>query len=452
MKRDVYIAKLEEWKRSSRRKPLILEGACQVGKTWLMKEFAKTHYENVVYARFDKNRLLRTIFKRGFDVERIIRDLQTLFNTRIDPSNTVLLLDEIQACKDAITALKYFQEDRPDLHVIAAGSLLGLTYRDDDDDESEDETTGFPVGKVNTLKVYPFSFSEFLVALGEDRLAESIRRRDWSTIELFGEKLADILRHYYVVGGMPEAVETYVNARNFKDVREVHREILNGYLRDISKHAPKRDIPKIELCWRSVPVQLAKENKKFVYANLKKGGRSAEFSEPLAWLEDAGLIGKVKRVTVPRLPLDGYADGAFKVFMLDVGLLSTMSGLAPEVVLDGPKIFSEFKGALTEQYVFQQLRAETEIEPFYWSTEDSRNEVDFVFQKAMSVCPLEVKAEENARSQSLKSYERKFRPGRVFRASMRPYVEQDVLAEGAPACKLVNVPLVAVGQVERMGT
>ncbi len=439
MNRDSYIAKLEAWKASPRRKPLILEGARQVGKTWLMQEFAKTHYENVVYARFDKNKILKTIFSKDFDVDRILKDLQILFNTKIDPQNTIILLDEIQACKDAITALKYFYEDRPDLHIIAAGSLLGLTYRDDGEEKTfDDETTGFPVGKVNKLRVYPFSFLEFLSAIGQDRLALIIKSKDWASIATFEERIADILRHYYIVGGMPEAIETYVKTQSLAEVREVHREILEGYERDISKHAPKYDVPKIELCWNSIPAQLAKENKKFLYSALKKGGRSAEFRDPLRWLEDAGLIGRVLRVKTPNLPLEGYVDGAFKVFMLDVGLMSTMARLEPKVVLEGSRIFKEFKGALTEQYVYQQLKAETTIEPFYYSTEDSRCEVDFVFQSDMSVIPLEVKAEENVRSQSLKAYREKFAPVQAFRASMKNYIEQD---------GLINVPLCAVGNM-----
>lgn len=440
MKRESYIARLEAWKESSRRKPLVLEGARQVGKTWLMQEFAKTHYRKVIYARFDKNKLLRNIFTKDFNINRIVRDLQILFNTTIEPEDTIILLDEIQACKDAITALKYFREDRPDLHVIAAGSLLGLTFRDDEqmpDKEDGEETTGFPVGQVNQLNIYPFSFIEFLGAVGEDQLAAVIERKDWATMATFKERIADYLRHYYVVGGMPEAVEAYARTQNFKEVREIHREILMGYRRDISKHAPKREVPRIEMCWASIPAQLAKENKKFLYSELKKGGRSSEFRGPLKWLEDAGLIGIVKRVNMPGLPLDSYADGAFKVFLLDVGLLSTMAGLAPEVVLEGPRIFKEFRGALTEQYVYQQLKAETEIEPFYYNQDDSQCEVDFVFQRGMEVCPLEVKAEENVRSKSLKSYRTKFSPKMSYRVSMKNYEEQDGLVN-LPLCGFVE--------------
>ena len=451
MKRDSYIIKLAEWKVSSRRKPLILEGARQVGKTWLMMEFAKHHYNNMVYARFDKDMTLRRIFSRDFDVGRIVRELEILYHTRIDPSDTVLLFDEIQACKNALTALKYFCEDRPDLHVIAAGSLLGLMYRDDEVDGSDSdsgdgmsETTGFPVGKVNTIPVHPLSFIEYLTANGEEGIAAAIRNREWGALRDVHEVVAEKLRYYYVVGGMPEAVSAYIESRNFIDARTVHREILAGYRRDISKHAPKPDVRKIEMCWQSIPVQLARENKKFTYSALRKGSRASEFRDPLAWLEDAGLIYLNRRVATPHLPLDAYSDGGFKVYTLDVGLLATMSGLAPEVVLDGSRVFREFKGALTEQYVCQQLLAETDLRPCYWSTEDSRTEIDFLFQKGMSVCPLEVKSEGNVRSQSLKSYIRRFRPDTAYRASMLPFEEQNITMDDGCPCKLVNLPLYAV--------
>lgn len=452
MKRAGYIQKLKEWRGSPRRKPLVLEGARQVGKTWLMREFAKEHFQNVVFLRFDRDSVLKSIFARDFDVTRIVRDLEIRFRTKIEPDNTILLFDEIQACPDALTSLKYFCEDRPDLPIIAAGSLLGLEYRDDDGgnvDERESPTTGFPVGKVNLLPVCPMSFTEFLVAVGDERLAESIVRLDWETLNVFDETLADRLRHYYVVGGMPEAVASYSKSGRLMDAREVHREILTGYRRDISKHAPKSEVRKVEACWQSIPVQLAKENKRFAYSVLKKGGRASEFRDPLAWLEDAGLVCLNRRVKTPRLPLKAYADGAFKAYLLDVGLLSSLSGLAPEAVLEGSRVFSEFKGALTEQFVFQQLKAETSLAPHYWSTDDSRTEVDFVFQDGMRVVPLEVKAERNVHSQSLKSYLRRFAPKIALRASMLPYREQDVPIDGGGFCKLVNVPLFAAGAIER---
>ena len=445
MKRDSYIKKLEEWKLSPRRKPLILEGARQVGKTWLMMEFAKTHYKNFVYARFDKDQTLRRIFSSDFDIGRIVRELEILFHARICPDDTVLLFDEIQACRNALTSLKYFCEDRPDLHVIAAGSLLGLTYRDDNQkDEDVGETTGFPVGKVNTMPVYPLSFNEYLVASGEEEIAAAIHNEEWSILNSLHGRVIDKLRYYYVIGGMPEAVASYVESQNFLDVREIHREILEGYRRDISKHAPKSDVRKIELCWQSIPAQLAKENKRFSYAKLKKGSRAAEFRDPIAWLEAAGLIGINRRVVAPQIPLDAYSNGGFKVYALDVGLLSTMSGLAPEVILQGSRVFREFKGALAEQYVFQQMLAVADLRPCYWSTDDSRTEIDFVFQKGMAICPLEVKSGGNVRSQSLKSYIRRYRPDVAYRASILPYEKQEVTLDDGRKCLLINLPLYAV--------
>ena len=446
MKRDSYISKLEKWKNSSRRKPLILEGARQVGKTWLMREFANMHYKNIVYARFDKDKTLQGIFTRDFDVKRIVHELEILYRTKINSSDTVILFDEIQACRNALTSLKYFCEDRPDLHIIAAGSLLGLMYRDDTSSSRDiEKTTGFPVGKVNAISVYPMSFTEYLTALGEERLSEAIRNREWQILKDLHDVVAEKLRHYYVIGGMPEAIVAYLDSNNFIDVQTVHNEILGGYRRDISKHAPKSEVSKIELCWRSVPVQLAKENKKFQYSALRNGSRASEFRYPLAWLEDAGLIYLNRRVSAPNLPLDAYSNGGFKVYALDVGLLSTMSSLAPEIVLHESRVFREFKGALTEQYVYQQLLAETNLKPCYWSTEDSRTEIDFLFQKGMSVCPLEVKSGGSVKSQSLKSYIRKFHPEMVYRSSMLHYEEQKVLLDDGFCYTMENIPLYAIG-------
>ena len=452
MQRNTYIEKLLAWKRSARRKPLILEGARQVGKTWLMREFAKTNYKSAVYARFDKDARLQSIFSRDFDVNRIVRELEILFHARIDPSDTILLFDEIQSCRNALTSLKYFCEDRPDLHVIAAGSLLGLEYRDDEESDGDggDRATGFPVGKVNTIPVRPLSFTECLDAAGENRLSDAIRNAEWDLLRDFGDVLAEKLRYYFVIGGMPEAVATFLESGRLLEVGAVHREILSGYRRDISKHAPKSDVVKIGMCWDSIPVQLARENKKFTYSALRRGGRASEFRDPLAWLEDAGLVHLCRRVSTPALPLDAYSNGGFKAFSLDVGLLSTMSGLAPETVLDGSRLFREFKGALTEQYVHQQLLAESGLEPCYWSTEDSRTEIDFVFAHGGEVIPLEVKSGGNVRSQSLKSYIAKFRPEIAFRASLLPFAEQTVPVEGRTPCRLFNVPPWAVGQCQKL--
>jgi len=451
MKRDKYIAKLVEWKNEKRRKPLILEGARQVGKTWLMQEFAKAHFENVVYLRFDRDATLRRIFSGNFDVDRIVHELEILAHTRIDASNTILLFDEVQACKNALTSLKYFHEDRPDIAIIAAGSLLGLTYRNDEATAQEERGgewdeggTGFPVGKVSTLAVNPMTFGEFLIALDEAPLAGEIAARNWETLANFQEHLADLLRHYYIVGGMPESVLRYGETRSLEEVRRVQQEILTGYRRDISKHAPKADVRKIEMVWNSIPAQLAKENKRFVYSGVKPHGRASEFRDPLAWLGDAGLVRFCKRVTAPKLPLTAYDGGAFKLFLLDIGLLTALAHLDYAVVLEGARIFTEFKGALTEQYVLQELVAATGYDAHYWSTDDSRTEVDFLLQRGMEVVPLEVKAERNVKSQSLKSYLKRYRPTMAIRASMLPYAKQEISLEGGGACQFCNVPLPAV--------
>ena len=449
MKRDLYLEKIEKWNCSARRKPLILEGARQVGKTWLMQEFAKTHYENVVYARFDKNRTLRSVFDQDFDIDRIVESLEILFHVKILAGKTILLFDEIQACRNALTSLKYFCEDRPDIPVIAAGSLLGLAYRDDDaaeseDEDSKEESTGFPVGKVDRLPVFPMSFVEFLCAMGEDALAEAIRNCSWAVTDGLRVKLEDWLKRYYVVGGMPEAVLVYSQTRSFDDVRSVQRNILRDYQDDISKHAPKTDVAKIKLCLNSIPVQLAKENKKFQYSVVKSGGRASQFQDPLEWLRAAGLVHIVKRAKVPMLPLDAYANCGFKVYLVDVGLLAAMSGLAGEIVLEGPRIFREFKGALTEQYVHQQLVAETDVMPYYWSTDDSRAEMDFVCQSGLSVLPIEVKAEENVKAKSLRFYVNRYRPARAVRVSMLPHNVQDVRTPEGVDYRLIDIPLYGV--------
>lgn len=448
MERLSYIERLEKWRKSPRRKPLILEGARQVGKTWLMREFASSHYANPVYVRFDKDRQLKRIFARDFDTGRIIHELEIAFRTRIDPADTVLLFDEIQACKNALTSLKYFCEDRPDLPIIAAGLLLGLEYRDDKEDKADTDddaqTTGFPVGKIDAIRVYPFSFVEFLYALGESALADEICNRKWDTIEVFRERLIDLLKHYYVIGGMPEAVAAYAETRNFIDAIEVHNALLAGYRNDFAKHAPKNDVPRIGMFWDVLPSQLARENRKFMYSGIRKGERASSYRSPISWLSGAGLIHLCRKVTVPRLPLKSYADASFKAFVLDVGLLSSMSGLDSRIVLDGSRVFTEFKGALTEQYVLQQMLAEYGDEPFYWSTDDSRTEVDFVVQRGMDVAPVEVKADENVRAKSLKSYMERFVPPVSYRLSMRPYKEQKIASSGNPERLLINIPLYGI--------
>lgn len=447
MDRETYIEKMKKWKSSIRRKPLILEGGRQVGKTWLMHEFARSNFSNIVSVRFDKDILLRRIFDTDFNARRIIHELEIAKHTKIVPGNTILIFDEIQACGNALTSLKYFCEDCPELHIIAAGSLLGLEYRDDAGLSLESSiesapTTGFPVGKVETLKIHPMSFREYLIATGEDALAEEIATRNWGLLANFHSRLSDCLRHYFAIGGMPEVVASYVAEKDFRTVRRIQRSILSAYRRDFSKHAPRSEVRKIEMIWDSLPAQLAKENKKFMYSGVKPRGRASEFRDSIAWLTDAGLVYQVFRVKTPRIPLAAYRDDAFKLYMLDVGLLAAMSDLDPAVIIDAPRIFSEFKGALTEQYVYQQLRAETDLVPYYWSTDDSQTEVDFLLQIGAEVVPLEVKAGENVRSPSIMHYMRKYAPSTAFRSSLLGYLDQK-----CEACTLLNLPLYAVENI-----
>ena len=453
MKRDFYMRKLEKWNALSRRKPLILEGARQVGKTWLMREFAQTHYDNVIYARFDKNRILRTIFDQDFEVNRILESLEILFHVKVVPGKTILLFDEIQACKNALTSLKYFCEDRPDVPIIAAGSLLGLTYRDDGEENevgsTNEQTTGFPVGKVDRLPISPMSFIEFLIAMGEEPLAETIQAGAWAVTDGLKIRLEDLLKRYYVVGGMPEAVLAYTQTGDFDEVRGVQKNILLDYQADISKHAPKSDVVKIKQCFNSIPIQLAKENKKFQYSVVKSGGRASQFQDPLEWLQSAGLIHLVKRVKAPLLPLDAYAKSGFKVYLVDIGLLSAMAGLASEVVLEGPRIFREFKGALTEQYVHQQLVAETEVVPYYWGTDDSQAEIDFVFQSGLTVIPMEVKSEVNVRAKSLRAYIDRYKPSLAIRSSMLRRNTQTAHTPEGVEYVLHDIPLYGISRVCR---
>ncbi len=426
MKRAL-MEKLTEWRDNPRRKPLILNGARQVGKTWLLKEFGATHFENVAYVSLDNDAVARSYFDADLDVRRIIASLSLQLNIDIDPLNTLIILDEIQACPKAITSLKYFCENAPEYAVAAAGSLLGL---------SAHEGSGFPVGKVNMLDLAPLSFSEFLVATGDARFANLIASGDARLMTPFSSVLEGKLREYYVVGGMPGVVSAYLSGSNFRAAREIQREILEGYERDFSKHAPARLLARMMLVWDSVPRHLSRENKKFVFGQVRKGARAADFEECLTWLEEAGLIHKVRRVGKPSLPLSAYVEPAsFKVFLVDVGLLGAMCGLDPEVILSGNTVFTEFKGALTEQYVCQELVASCGFEPYYWSAENSIGEIDFLVQDGGKIYPIEVKAEENLKAKSLRAFSEKY--GNVYprRFSMSGYREQDWMK---------NVPLYAL--------
>lgn len=423
------------WKNSSSRKPLILRGARQTGKTWLMKEFGRTHYAQTVYLNFEKNRRLTALFNDNFDIKRIIVAFQAESGLTISESDTLIIFDEIQAVPEAITSLKYFQEDAPGFHIMAAGSLLGLAMH-----------TGisFPVGKVTFMDLYPLTFCEFLDATGETALKEVLKQGDWELVTAFKSRYIERIRQYYYVGGMPEAVAKFADNQSFVEVREIQKQILETYEHDFSKYAPADIVPRIRMLWNSVPAQLAKENRKFIYGMVKEGSRARDYELALSWLTDCGLVYKVCRTAKPALPLKAYAENnAFKLFMVDTGLMAAMTDLDSQTLLEGNMIFSEFKGALTEQYVFQQLVCSEEYAVYYWSAERSTAEVDFVVQHKNTIAPLEVKAEENLHAKSLRVFHEKFNPAISVRTSMSDFRRQEWL---------INLPLYAVSELGKILT
>jgi predicted AAA+ superfamily ATPase len=416
MKRNA-MEQLLVWKNKPGRKPLVIRGARQVGKTWLMKEFGRTCFAKTAYVNFDNNRAMRSLFDGDFDIDRLVLALQIESGVKIEPGNTLLIFDEIQEVPQALSALKYFCENAPQYPIVAAGSLLGIAMH---------PGTSFPVGKVEELPLYPLSYLEFLDALGQEALIDLLHRRDWPLITAFKDKYIRALRHYYYVGGMPEAVASFVQNQDFAQVRAIQEGLLTAYEHDFSKHAPNSVVPRIRLIWQSIPSQLAKENRKFVYGQLREGARAKDFEEALQWLMDCGLLHKVSRVAKPGIPLRAYQDmRAFKVYLHDVGLLAAMSGIDVRSLLEGNRIFAEFKGALTEQYVLQQLISQCGLTPFYWSAEGSAGEVDFLFQQGGRVTALEVKAEENLRAKSLRAFCQKYPQVRSLRASMSNYRLED---------------------------
>lgn len=422
---------LVRWKKSPRRKPLILNGARQVGKTWLLKEFARLHFDSVAYVTLDSNSVARALFDADLDPKRIIRDLSVLTGVSIEPHDTLIVLDEIQSAPKALTSLKYFCENAPEYAVAAAGSLLGI---------SATAGTGYPVGKVNSLDLYPLSFREFLDATGNRMLRELIDSGEVASIDAFSSKAITLLRQYYVVGGMPAVVDAFAEGEPLAVVRAMQDQILEDYLRDFAKHAPMRIYPRIVEAWRSIPEHLARENKKFVFGHIRKGARAKDYEEALTWLSQAGLIRKVPRVTKPGIPLSAYNDNkSFKVFLLDVGLLGAMAGLDPVNVLDGNVAFTEFKGSLAEQYVCQQLVSDCGFDPFYWSAENSKGEIDFLVQRGGRVFPIEVKAEENLRAKSLRAFKGSYPETVPIRFSLSGYRKQDWMK---------NIPLYAMSNTE----
>ena len=424
---------LIKWKNSNTRKPLILRGARQVGKTWLMKEFGKNYYEKCAYINFDDNSRMEELFSGDFDIDRIIQGLKIESNVNIEPENTLIIFDEVQETPKALTALKYFYEKANQYHIIAAGSLLGVAMH---------EGTSFPVGKVDFLDLYPLSFYEFLQALGEEQLVELIQKNDFKLITVFASKLKQYLKQYFYIGGMPEVVASYIENKDFNEVRRKQEILLQAYEQDFSKHAPNSVVPRIRQLWNNIPTQLAKENKKFIYGLIKEGARAREYELALSWLIDCGLVYQINRVNDCKVPLSAYQDfSAFKLYLLDVGLLCAMSKIDATTILEGNEIFVEFKGALTEQFVLTELKSNTTFPIFYWSAEKGMAELDYLVQIGRYNVPIEVKSSENLQAKSLKVFAQKYNTKINVRTSMSDYKVEDWL---------INIPLYLIGNIENI--
>lgn len=426
------INKLIAWKESQNRKPLIIRGARQVGKTWLMKEFGKTQYKKTIYINFEDNDLMREHFSKDLNTKRIIEGLE-LEHSKIDADNTLIILDEIQECPKALTTLKYFYENNPEYHIVTAGSLLGVALHED---------VSFPVGKVDFLDLYPLSFLEFLDAMGEENFVELLNKPDSDNIKTFKPKYIEWLKKYYYIGGMPEVVNDFIKNNDFQKARKIQENILSAYTSDFSKHISSTGKLKIDLLWESIPNQLTQESKKFVYKKIKQGARADEFEEALSWLINCGLVYKINRITKPALPIRAYEDTkAFKLFILDVGLLCALSKLPARTLIDGDKIFTEFNGALAEQYVLQQLKTLNDMEVAYWISKSGNAEIDFVIQTDGYVIPVEVKATTNLQAKSLKVYREKFEPEISIRTSLADFEINN---------GLYNIPLFMAGKFDEI--
>ena len=428
MERFIY-KELIAWKNSKERKPLILEGARQVGKTWILKEFGRNEYERIAYINCDNNKQMNILFS-DFDVSRLIRGFSAISGVTITPGNTLIVLDEVQEVPLALTALKYFQEEAPEYHIAVAGSFLGILLH---------EGTGFPVGKTDSLTLYPLSFSEFLLANGKTHILTAMNEHRFEELNVILPQCIELLRQYYYTGGMPEVVETYIDTKDFNEVRKVQEALLSAYEQDFSKHAPNNVVPRIRQLWNNIPTQLAKENKKFIYGLVKEGARAREYELALSWLIDCGLVYQVNRVNDCKIPLSAYQDfSAFKLYLLDVGLLCAMAKIDAQTILDGNRIFVEFKGSLTEQYVLTELKSNINSPVFYWSSDKGIAEVDYIVQIAGNNIPIEVKSGENLQSKSLKSFVQKYDTKINVRTSMTNYKKEDWL---------VNIPLYLIGNI-----
>lgn len=425
MKRTA-MQQLIDWKQDKQRKPLLIQGARQVGKTWLMRTFGKEYFRNVAYLSMDQNPRLQAVFSQDFDIDRIVEALSIESQLPID-DNTLLIFDEIQEIPLALQSLKYFQEQRPELPILAAGSLLGVALH---------SGISFPVGKIQLLEMYPMSFLEFLDAIGNEELALLIRNADFQMMKVFRDKFILHLKQYLFLGGMPEVVQEYIENRDFNKARKIQKDLVQLYEYDFSKHTSGITSERLRLVYNSIPAQLGKENKKFIYGHLRSGARSKYYEDAIQWLVDCGLVIRVPRVSKAGLPLLGYADlTAFKLFLNDVGLLSAMGDLDAKTLLEGSQIFEEYKGSLTEQFILTQLISELKLNPFYYSEERSTAEIDFLVQLAGNVIPIEVKATENLQAKSLKVYAEKYKPNYVIRTSLSDYRKEDWL---------INLPLYAI--------
>ena len=435
------LSELVDWKTSRNRKPLLLRGARQVGKTWLLKEFGNRHFKNCAYIRFDKALALKEIFEREHDVARLLDSIQLEVGFKPLPEETLIVFDEIQEAPGAISSLKYFCEDAPEYVIAGAGSQLGI---------SDMKGIGFPVGKVDTLYLYPLSFLEFIDAVAPEGYGEMLRNGDWNLICAYRDFFTSCLKHYFYIGGMPEVVGDYAESRDFAQARKIQLNLLQNYRDDFGKHAPPEEVRKIEMIWDSIPRQLAKENKKFMYKDVQSRMKSQDLLVAMQWLLGAGLIRHTNKVSKPDIPLEGYADGGFKAFMLDVGLLAARVDISMKILLEKSKVFEEFKGALTEQFVQQELIAYFGGRSYYWSSDKSHNEIDFLMQCNSAVMPIEAKAGVNVKAKSLKAYCEKFKPPMAIRASLVDYYRQSLnYSNDTGSYELLDIPLYALCRLEK---
>ena len=429
MKRDIY-NKLLQWKNDSNRKPLIITGARQVGKTWIMREFGKNEYANVVYINCDNEKRIETLLSEDYNIDRILLGLQAISGVNIKSDKTLIIFDEIQQIPRGLHLLKYFYEENPEYHVMVAGSLLGITLN---------QGVSFPVGKVDIMEMNPMNFNEFLEAMGQEQLLKVLNTNDWKLIDSLSTKYIELLRQYYYVGGMPEAVYSYCKDKNLAQVRNIQNNILKAYRNDISKHATKSESVKIGQVLDSLPSQLSKENKKFIYGVIKTGARASEYELAIQWLIDAGIVHKVNRIKEAKMPLKFYEDiSAFKLFLLDMGLFACMCDVPASEMLVGNNVFVEYKGAFAEQYVLQQLVCQN-VKPYYWSSEKTPSEIDFVIQKDNKIIPIEVKAEVNVKARSLRQFITNNPELKAVRFSMLGYAEQDWMT---------NIPLYYISAID----